>query len=57
MSLLSENVLIDTIYALGLMICFYYAITAFACVWFFRRELRRSVRDPPSRASSRASAA
>ncbi|MFJ8645996.1 APC family permease [Streptomyces sp. NPDC093546] len=45
MSLVSENVLIDTIYALGLMICFYYAITAFACVWFFRRELRRSVRD------------
>ncbi|MEU7279116.1 APC family permease [Streptomyces sp. NPDC045431] len=45
MSLVSENVLIDTIYALGLMICFYYAITAFACVWFFRRELGRSVRD------------
>ncbi|MGA5556954.1 APC family permease [Streptomyces lavendulocolor] len=45
MSLVSENVLIDTIYALGLMICFYYAITAFACVWFFRRELRRSARD------------
>ncbi|MDN3292989.1 APC family permease [Streptomyces ficellus] len=45
MSLASENVLIDTIYALGLMICFYYAITAFACVWFFRHELRRSVRD------------
>ncbi|MDG4858874.1 APC family permease [Streptomyces sp. T-3] len=45
MTVLSENVLVDTIYALGLMICFYYAITAFACVWFFRAELRRSVRD------------
>ncbi|WP_326620208.1 APC family permease [Streptomyces decoyicus] len=45
MSFLSENVLIDTIYALGLMICFYYAITAFACAWFFRRELRNSARD------------
>lgn len=45
MSFLSENVLIDTIYALGLMICFYYAITAFACAWFFRRELRKSARD------------
>ncbi|MEU5301816.1 APC family permease [Streptomyces noursei] len=45
MSLISENVLIDTIYALGLMICFYYSITAFACAWFFRRELRNSVRD------------
>ena len=45
MTLLSENVLVDTIYALGLMICFYYALTAFACVWYFRAELTRSVRD------------
>ncbi|WP_411140323.1 APC family permease [Streptomyces sp. x-80] len=45
MTFLSENVLVDTIYALGLMICFYYAITAFACAWFFRGELRNSVRD------------
>ncbi|MBZ6476843.1 APC family permease [Streptomyces griseocarneus] len=45
MSFLSENVLIDTVYALGLMICFYYSITAFACAWFFRHELRNSVRD------------
>ncbi|MFF8608973.1 APC family permease [Streptomyces sp. NPDC015346] len=42
MSLVSENVLVDTIYALGLMICFYYSITAFACVWFFRKELTSS---------------
>ena len=41
MTLISENVLIDTIYALGLMICFYYALTAYACVWYFRCELRR----------------
>ncbi|MYW17718.1 amino acid transporter, partial [Streptomyces sp. SID2955] len=45
MSLLSEHVLVDTIYALGLMICFYYALTAFACAWFFRRDLTRSTRD------------
>ncbi|MGW7056324.1 APC family permease [Streptomyces sp. NPDC054887] len=45
MTLVSENVLIDTIYALGLMICFYYAITAFACVWYFRGELRDSARN------------
>ncbi|MET9297363.1 APC family permease [Streptomyces sp. NPDC003077] len=45
MSFLSQNVLVDTIYALGLMICFYYSITAFACAWFFRRELRTSTRD------------
>ena len=45
MTLVSENVLVDTIYALGLMICFYYSITAFACAWYFRRELFRSARD------------
>ncbi|MEU6115674.1 APC family permease [Streptomyces sp. NPDC047117] len=45
MTFLSENVLVDTIYALGLMICFYYAITAFACAWYFRSDLRNSVRD------------
>ncbi|MGW6914623.1 APC family permease [Kitasatospora sp. NPDC054939] len=45
MSLISENVVQDTILALGLMICFYYALTAFACVWYFRRDLRNGVRD------------
>ncbi|MDK1475136.1 APC family permease [Streptomyces sp. 549] len=45
MAVISENVLLDTIYALGLMICFYYALTAFACVWYFRRDLTRSARD------------
>ncbi|QCY48284.1 APC family permease [Glutamicibacter creatinolyticus] len=30
----------DTILALGMIICFYYGITAFACVWYFRRTLR-----------------
>lgn len=45
MTLVSEHVLVDTIYALGLMICFYYALTAFACAWYFRHDLRRSGRD------------
>ncbi|MFE6158637.1 APC family permease [Streptomyces sp. NPDC056486] len=45
MTLVSEHVLVDTIYALGLMICFYYALTAFACTWYFRHELFASVRD------------
>ncbi|RFU86063.1 APC family permease [Streptomyces triticagri] len=45
MTLVSEHVLVDTIYALGLMICFYYALTAFACVWYFRADLRTSGRD------------
>lgn len=43
MMFLSENALTDTIYSLGIMICFYYGLTAFACIWFFRRELFTSV--------------
>ena len=35
----SERVLTDTIYSLGIMICFYYGLTAFACIWYFRHEL------------------
>jgi amino acid transporter len=40
MTTLSENVLSDTVESLGLMICFYYGLTAFACVWYFRHEYR-----------------
>ncbi|UYQ76967.1 APC family permease [Glutamicibacter sp. JL.03c] len=43
--LLSENALWDTITALGLMICFYYGLTALACVWYFRGELFNSARN------------
>ena len=25
----------------GIMICFYYGLTAFACIWFFRLEVVR----------------
>ncbi len=39
LTIFSENVLTDTIYSIGIMICFYYGLTAFACVWFFRNEL------------------
>jgi len=42
--LLSENALWDTVTALGMMVCFYYGITALACVWWFRREFMKSVR-------------
>src|SRR3546814_19478892 len=37
--------LLDTIAALGIMICWYYGITAFACVWYFRKTLFESVRN------------
>ena len=39
LTVFSENVLLDTIYSLGIMICFYYGLTAFACIWYFRTEL------------------
>ena len=39
------DVLWDTITTLGMMICFYYGITAFACVWYFRRQWTDSVRS------------
>jgi amino acid transporter len=39
MTIVSEDFLSDTILSLGLAIAFYYAITGFACVWYFRREL------------------
>ncbi|KQR00437.1 amino acid transporter [Arthrobacter sp. Leaf141] len=45
MKVVSENVLNDTILALGLMICFYYALTAFACTWYFRYSVFSSVRN------------
>lgn len=43
--ILSDKALWDTIAALGIMICWYYGITAFACVWFFRRELFDNVHN------------
>ncbi|MCE5288095.1 MAG: APC family permease [Nocardiaceae bacterium] len=44
-SLLSDSVLWDTVASLGIMICWYYGITAFACVWYFRSELFRNARS------------
>lgn len=44
MHVVSENVLNDTILALGLMICFYYGLTAMACTWYFRHSLFNSMR-------------
>jgi amino acid transporter len=43
LTFLSESVLTDTIYSLGIMICFYYGLTAFACIWYFRHELFANV--------------
>jgi len=45
MRVVSEDTLWDTILTLGMMICFYYGITAFACVWYFRRQWFDSTRN------------
>jgi amino acid transporter len=45
MTLISDNILQDSILSLGLAIAFYYALTGYACVWYFRRELTRSAKD------------
>jgi amino acid transporter len=45
MMLLSQNSLADMVASLGLATAFYYAATAYACVWTFRRTLLRSTRN------------
>ena len=37
LTLLSANILADTIAAVGLLIAFYYGLTGFACAWFYRK--------------------
>jgi amino acid transporter len=41
----SQNVLGDTISALGFAVCFYYGFTGIACAFYFRRDLFKSVRN------------
>lgn len=45
LTIFSENILFDGLLTLGLMIAFYYGLTAIACVVYFRRLLTRSVKD------------
>ena len=45
LTLVSQNVLADSAASVGLLIAFYYGLTGFACVWFFRRDLLGSVRS------------
>jgi amino acid transporter len=45
MTLISQNILGDTIAAVGLLIAFYYGVTGFACVWFYRRSIAAGGRD------------
>jgi amino acid transporter len=45
LTIVSENILFDSIAALGLMIAFYYGITGFACTIYYRRQLTRSLKS------------
>jgi amino acid transporter len=44
LTMLSENILSDSITATGLAIAFYLGITGVACVWYFRKTLFNDVR-------------
>ena len=45
LTIVSENILFDSIAALGLMIAFYYGLTGFACAIYYRRELIKSAKN------------
>ena len=45
LTLVSEDILFDSLAALGLMISFYIGLTGFACAIYYRRELFRSVKN------------
>jgi amino acid transporter len=44
LTIVSDDVLQDSIVATGMLIAFYYGLTAFACAWQFRHDLR-TLRD------------
>lgn len=45
LTIFSEDILFDSLSALGLMIAFYLGITGFACTIYYRRELTRSIKN------------
>ena len=45
LTFVSANALADSVASLGLAVAFYYGITAYACVWYFRRTLFASARN------------
>jgi amino acid transporter len=45
LTIISENILFDSLAALGLMIAFYYGLTGFACTIYYRRELTKSAKN------------
>ncbi len=45
MTIISGDILADTIESTSLAVALYYAITSFACIWYFRSTLTQSVRN------------
>jgi amino acid transporter len=45
LTLVSEDILFDSLAALGLMISFYIGLTGFACAIYYRREIFRSAKN------------
>jgi amino acid transporter len=45
LTFISENALADSVASLGLAVAFYYGVTAYSCVWYFRRSLFESTRN------------
>jgi amino acid transporter len=43
--LINKSFLFDSLTALGLMIAFYYALTGFACVVYYRREIPKTAKN------------
>ena len=41
----SSNILLDSVTATGFAIAFYYGLTGFACTWYYRRELGKSLHN------------
>ncbi|MCW2732681.1 MAG: amino acid transporter [Mycobacterium sp.] len=44
-TLISSSLLLALIGSVGLMIAFYYGMTGYACVWYYRKTLTKSARD------------
>jgi len=38
-------VIADSVTALGLMVAFYYGLTGFTCIWYYRKSLSKSARN------------
>jgi amino acid transporter len=44
-TLVSSSLLLALIGSVGLMIAFYYGMTGYACVWYYRKTLTKNARD------------